>query len=903
VPMQTKLGLFCDKLIEAGWLAAAIVTPLFINPYSYRVSEADKVALLRSIALTMVAAWLVRTVETLSLVRHSREGRAKIDISFDFLRQPLVGPFLLLAAVYILTTITSICPRFSFYGYYIRLQGSYTILSYLVFFFMVWQTLRTRRQLDLLITVILLASWPVALLGLMQHYGLNPLPRVGVSPARVSSTLGNPIFLGAYLIVLVPLTLGQLVQTLFAARSEGRGLSRYLLIGCYALLLLAQLACLLFTQSRGPWLGLLGGFFLFLFLLSIVKRARGLALMVMLLAVASVLFLALLNLPHSPLRPLQRIPYLGRLVGLSEGSGRPLHWRAIVDLVKSDPLRAFIGYGPDSLLVALLPHRPPEWDRYIGKSLPDHAHNDAFDALAMTGLVGLAVYLFLFGSIFYHGLKGLGLMASRGQRRLFVGLSVGAVVCGALIPRLLMGDWTFAGVGVSLGLVAALAIYLAIFCFCQGQKRVTEGEDRILLIALLSALVAHFIELTFGIGVAATRTYFCIYAGLLAVLASQLSSHSAKGVVLTESVRQGEEVWSSSLACYSLMVGLSLGTIGFDLGAEGFSALWLFVVVWLIGGLVAVIEATSVEGSGGLLLYLPLSLGCFLLFLAFRALSLVGGADGAKALMGYCLWLFLVMAASAWILSREREGSLPFWRGMRGLIYVPLLVSVGGFILVSNLNLMRGDIYFRSGQEAAQAGRWEEALGFYKRALDLAPNEVVYWRGMGQVYFERARIATFQKEALLGECARVTERARELDPLNTISLLNLAHVYIPWGQAAADPAKRLERFDKALECYRQAAALSPSQSHIFKEQGLVHSLKAETYLRTGKLEEALQENLEAAELAPDSFVVHRNMAVIYGRLGRMDEAIAEAKLAKKLAPAEEKEKLEALLTQLKSRKP
>lgn len=929
--METRLSIFCDRLIEAGWLAAAIVTPLFINLYSYRVTEADKVALLRSLALTMVAAWLIKTAETSSLVRHSREGRSKINVSFNFLRQPLAGPFLLLAVVYILSTITSICPRFSFWGYYIRLQGSYTILSYLIFFFMIWQTLRTRRQLDRLITVILLTSWPVVLLGLMQHYGLNPLPRVRVSPTRVSSTLGNPIFLGAYLIMVVPLTLGQLVQTLFAARGEGKGLSRYLLIACYALFLLAQLSCLLFAQSRGPWLGLLGGFFLFLFLLAVVKRARGLALMVMLLAVASVLFLALLNLPNTPLRPLRKVPYLGRLGGLLEtgGAGRVLHWGAIIDLVKSDASRALIGYGPESLLVALLPHYPPELARYAGKALPDHAHNDAFDALAMTGLVGLAVYLFLFGSVFYYGLKGLNLIAGPGQRKLFIALSVGGVVCGALIPRLFMGNWILAGVGVSLALVAALAIYVVIFCFCQGQERGAGGEDRILLIALLSAMVAHFIELTFGIGVAATRIYFCIYAGLLAAIASHppqaTSSRAlATGVVPTEPAGEGGKVRgligsisrNPSLASYSLLAGLILGTMGFefvliegfDLGAKNFSVLWFFTIVWLLGGLIIVIKATSVESSGGairsILLYLLLSLGCFVLFLVFRALSLLGGADGAKTLMGYYLWLFLAMAALAWILSRGRLGSLPLWRGMRGLIYAPLLVGIAGFILTSNLNLIRGDVYFHRGQKAAKAGRWEEALAFYGRALSLAPNEVVYYRGMGQVYFERARIAenTHQREALLEECVRVTERAKELDPLNTLSFLNLARVYIPWGQTTANPAKRLERFDKALECYHQAAALSPSQSHIFKEMGLVHLQKGEAYLRMGRLKEALRENLRAAELAPDDFLIHQNMAIIYGQLGRMDEAIAEAEMARDLAPEEKRPEIENLIAQLEAQK-
>jgi hypothetical protein len=58
--MRTRLGWFCDKVIEAGWLAAVIIVPLFFNIYSQRVFEPDKLSLLRSIALVMGVAWLAR---------------------------------------------------------------------------------------------------------------------------------------------------------------------------------------------------------------------------------------------------------------------------------------------------------------------------------------------------------------------------------------------------------------------------------------------------------------------------------------------------------------------------------------------------------------------------------------------------------------------------------------------------------------------------------------------------------------------------------------------------------------------------------------------------------------------------------------------------------------------------
>ena len=49
--------------MEAAWLAAVIVVPVFFNIYSSRIFEPDKITLLRSLALIVLAAWLVKLIE------------------------------------------------------------------------------------------------------------------------------------------------------------------------------------------------------------------------------------------------------------------------------------------------------------------------------------------------------------------------------------------------------------------------------------------------------------------------------------------------------------------------------------------------------------------------------------------------------------------------------------------------------------------------------------------------------------------------------------------------------------------------------------------------------------------------------------------------------------------------
>ena len=71
---MSKLSVFCEKLIEACWLAAIILAPLFFNVYSSRVFEPDKISLVRSLALVMLAAWLTLRAEAVrsESAAHSR---------------------------------------------------------------------------------------------------------------------------------------------------------------------------------------------------------------------------------------------------------------------------------------------------------------------------------------------------------------------------------------------------------------------------------------------------------------------------------------------------------------------------------------------------------------------------------------------------------------------------------------------------------------------------------------------------------------------------------------------------------------------------------------------------------------------------------------------------------------
>ena len=674
--MRTRLSIFCDKVIEAGWLAALVVIPLFFNIYSQRVFEPDKLSLLRSIALVMGVAWIIRIVEDRRSPAPSAEGAkeplpegspARQSIWKRIVTAPLVLPTLLLILVYLISTALSVVPSVSLLGSYQRLQGTYTTLSYIVIFFLMLQGLRTKQQLNRVITVAILVSFPIALYGLIQHFGMDPLPWGGNVTDRVASNMGNAIFVAAFLIMVLPLTMARLMENWKEATGKlnlldavlglvaflllavvvlvgmllrpdsnaawlrivalvvGLGLqvpiylltpaerrprvlavalplsfaflvafswvlellfppataqyfwlgllamvifvtamaafayylrkpiARLLLVAAYFSILITQVICIFYTQSRGPLLGLVAGVFFFLALLGLIRRQVWLPWMASALAAVAIVFLVLFNTVQSPffneLRETKYVGRLGKVFQTESGTGkvRILIWEGVVNMIDwhapleypGDPstpdrfnaVRPIIGYGPESMYVAYNRFYPPDLAHYEKRNAsPDRSHNETFDALVTTGGVGFVVYMLLFTSIFYYGLKWLGIIQKRWHTLTFLGLWIGGGVLGT-IAAWAWGGPVYVGVGIPLGVMAGLALYILVFLIAATFNAETRqrigGRYALWMLALLSAVVAHFVEIHFGIAIASTRTYFWAFAALMAVIGTRLALQPA----------------------------------------------------------------------------------------------------------------------------------------------------------------------------------------------------------------------------------------------------------------------------------------------------------------------------------------------------------------------------------------
>ena len=676
---SSRLSAFCDRALEAGWLLAVAITPVFFNVYSSRVFEPDKLTTLRSLAVIMAILWLTRFVDEKLHSGRSPGNDSAPSLRFS-LETPMVLPAVLTMVIYLISTAFSLVPYTSLIGSYQRLQGTHTLFAYLVVFFTLMTGMRTRRQLSRLITMLILSSLPVALYGIIQHNGLDPLPWAGDVTRRVASNMGNAIFVAAYLVMIVPLTAARIIQSFSdILRREEPRVTDVLRASGYIFIAAVQLLTIFYSQSRGPWLGIVAAGFLFPFVAlillqrqartenpehagSVVDVLKGMGFGVGSLALTAAitaltlwalkgqlaiyasiglgvltfgglwlhfiveqrgwewlwigwgtvglviaLGLIVVNVPgplQDRVRAIEPLRRFTTITELQQGTGkvRGLIWQGTVDLIsfhepieypdgsvdRFNALRPLIGYGPESMYVAYNSFYPAELGHYESRTAsPDRSHNETLDSLVITGILGLGVYLFTFGSFFIWGFRWLGLMESRRQLITYIGLDVLFALLFFVIAWQLEGAYLFA-VAIPLGILVGTMVYLTQQAFrslfgpmpeeAEAESLRGHHPHAIILIGLLAGTLAHFIEINFGIAIASTRTVFWVYAALLVVLGMRwvpapplLGQKDAGEDGSTQRTRRRRyrsstslKPWLAGVLALSLASTFLLGTLVFD---------------------------------------------------------------------------------------------------------------------------------------------------------------------------------------------------------------------------------------------------------------------------------------------------------------------------------------------------
>ena len=621
---QSKISAWCDALLELCWLSGLILTPLFFNVHSDRVFEPDKLTLLRSLAVLTLTLLAVKFIDT----QGWQNWRVLTWKDRDSIwRAPFVAPVICLGVIYIISNIFSVTPSVSWAGSYQRLQGTYTTLSYFIIFFGLIYAIKTSAQIQRIATLVIVVSIPVALYGMLQRFGLDPLPWGGNVVDRIAGHMGNAIFVAAYLIMVIPITLARIIGAFTNILSdEDLNVADIIRSSIYIFTLAIQLIALYWSGSRGPLLGLLVGLFAFIiiFLISLRNNVEDesryslkelslaslgplfsilvlvllpflpesvggfaqlglflgsiglatLALFVlvalrigwkwlwlswMLLSLWGAVWLGLFNFTDELIdggyadsglsgevvhmvESWTALPTVGRMATLLEAQSltakvRIFIWRGVVDMLTSDEaipfpdgepdpyfsLRPLIGYGPESMYVAYNNFYRPELGTVEARNAsPDRSHNETWDALVITGVLGYIAWQWLYLSVFYYAFSWLGVVRGRRDTILLVTLWI---VAGGILAYFFVAtqEPAFIGVALPFGSILGLILYLIYYAITarpdNDRLRIDPFQpEQMLMIALVAVTIAFYVEIHFGIAIAATRTHFFVYLGVFFAL-------------------------------------------------------------------------------------------------------------------------------------------------------------------------------------------------------------------------------------------------------------------------------------------------------------------------------------------------------------------------------------------------
>lgn len=438
-----------NRAIEITFFALFITTPLAIHPNTSELFEFNKMWLVFIYSLIIFALWGTKIV---------------LERKVEIRRTPFDILLLLFLLSQLLSTLFSLDQHTSFWGYYSRFNGGFlSSLSYIFLYFAFTTNILSQdrdesiKKAKRLLFGIFVSGVLVALWGLPSHYGYDPTclafrgtfdvscwteafqPKI-----RMFSTMGQPNWLAAFLLILIPISTAYTINSIKAIKKNQLfdiPLFKSLGFGSATILFYLDLGWTL-SQSGfiGFWIGNIVFVGLFTFLIirknsfSLVGLIRQKSFQILLFL--QIIFLLTTFFTRIPIPSLHKYTLIGineelhkqesenllkkepvntptpiqpsaqpALESSITGSGdiRKIVWKGAIEIWKANPL---FGSGVETFAFAYYKYRPvehnltSEWDYLYNK-----AHNEFLNYLATTGTFGLGTYLMFLGGFLFFALR------------------------------------------------------------------------------------------------------------------------------------------------------------------------------------------------------------------------------------------------------------------------------------------------------------------------------------------------------------------------------------------------------------------------------------------------------------------------------------------------------------------
>ena len=363
--------------------------PLIFMGVTSEIFEFNKIIFLYIITISIVFFWLIDIITKKRIVFK----KSIIDI-----------PLLIFLLSQLVSTAISTDPHTSLLGYYSRFNGGFVSnFSYSILFW-AFVTFVNKKHTKIIIKIILSSALVVSILAILERFGISVtcMFLTGETSTscwaqkvtqRVFSTLGQPNWLAAYLVAIVPLSW-------WMHSFEKRRLF-YLIV--FSIFLIA----IIFAGSRSGIISYFVALSLFV-ILSLIKKTKRIKEVgsIIIITVATLLLVGTpwtsgVAMQNNSLEinqdSQQTIDTSLENGGTESGEIRKIVWAGAIDIFRNHVL---FGTGPETFANVYYKVRPvehnltSEWNYVYNK-----AHNEYLNYLATTGFVGLASYMTLVGTI------------------------------------------------------------------------------------------------------------------------------------------------------------------------------------------------------------------------------------------------------------------------------------------------------------------------------------------------------------------------------------------------------------------------------------------------------------------------------------------------------------------------
>lgn len=798
---------------EAAILVAVATCPALLIPFADHPFEPHKAAFLWVAAAAAFGAALSTP--------HASWRRIR---ALDGWPRALIFCAAITVVTTLVSTVLSEAPALAWWGSPLRRQGTLTGIAilYLMSTALVFSNEASFRRL---VTATIVGSIGPTVYALYQVLGVDPLVwDVGVL-SRASSTFGNPLFFGGYLVIVWPLTLGRAIVETRRLQIDHSLSVR--VGGAWAMLALQSLA-LFATRSLGPVLALLVASAIAGIVALVVLGWRRTGAVLSGAALLGTLTLLLVAPPRMRASSTQASQDAEQRPSGSTVAVRVIMWDAVASGILAHADRLAFGSGPEATTALLGQHTGPALSALEGpNTAPDRSHNDTLETLASFGLAGLTMHLLIAGAALAAALSGLGLLG-RSRLRAFAVVEV-----AALAIAVATATWSGGGLW-ALAVAPAAAVVLAVSAWIAwgaGDGAVPRPEIAIGIISATAAWIAHFIEIQMGVETSGSSLTAAVAMGVaVGLVRLGGGADSAADSRPARERERGTHEAAAWLAGWSAAV-MTIGLAG--PGNGGGALAWLIVATtWAL--------ALGVTGADlrGIVKSAAMWLTVTVVWLVWRDSPRAGSPQAVAMSLLEGLPLSYVAAAGCFVALSRSVSMGPMTKHSWPRITAPALVA-GALAAVFSVRLTGADVLVRAGAQSLGVLDTASAIALFRDAADRDPTNDRALTQLGDALITQADATTDpgSRNAWLTQAAGALARARAADPFEYHHPRNLASLQRRWARRLP-PGERGVHLEEADRYYREATELAPSAGALWAEWGNLDAERGRIVEAFAKLERA-----------------------------------------------------------------